>query len=50
MSILKEKIINLLVECDMRNANVLSSKSMAPSCSIDEIAEYISKSLCADEQ
>lgn len=42
---MKEKIISLLIECDMHNGMVLSDKSMAPSSSIEEIAEYISSSI-----
>lgn len=42
---MKEKIISLLIECDMRNGMILSDKSMAPSSSIEEIAEYISSSI-----
>lgn len=38
---MKQKIINLLVSCDMQNSNVLSCKEMSPSSSIEEIAEYI---------
>ena len=38
---MKEKIISLLIECDEKNEMVLSDKSMSPSSSIEEIAEYI---------
>lgn len=39
---MKEKIINLLVACDMQNEGVLSNRELSPSSSIEEIAEYIS--------
>lgn len=38
---MKEKIINLLVACDMQNEDVLSNRLLSPSSSIEEIAEYI---------
>lgn len=38
---MKQKIINLLVSCDMQSSNVLSCNEMSPSSSIEEIAEYI---------
>ena len=42
---MKEKIINLLVACDMQNEGVLSNRVLSPSSSIEAIAEYISNYL-----
>ena len=42
---MKEKIISLLIECDKKNEMVLSDKSMSPSSSIEEIADFFEKRL-----
>ena len=38
---MKEKIINLLIACDMQEEGVLSSRTLSPSSSIEDIANYI---------
>lgn len=47
---MKEFLINLLIQCDMYNADVLSHAQMAPSSSIEEIADYISKNIPIDKE
>lgn len=38
---MKEKIINLIIACDMQKEGVLSGRALSPSSSIEEIADYI---------
>lgn len=38
---MKQKLIDLMILCDVRNSNVVSSPQLSPSSSIEEIAEYI---------
>lgn len=45
---IKEKIIELLIECDEYVANVISNEDTSPSCSIQEIAEYLAPYLKED--
>ena len=42
---MKEKIINLIIACDMQSEGVLSSRALSPSSSIEEIAEHMSNYL-----
>lgn len=47
---MKDRLINLIIQCDKKNANVISHKDMAPSSSIEEIAAYIDIFLAAYRQ
>ena len=40
---MKEKLIQLMMECDSSNYDVCNVPQFAPSSSIEEIAEYITK-------
>lgn len=40
---MKEYLIKLLIECDELNHSVATHKSMCPSSSVEEIAEYMSR-------
>lgn len=42
---MKEQIISLIMECDRTKEGVLSHPGMKSSCSIETIAEYLSKQL-----
>lgn len=42
---MKEKLISLLIECDIHNGAILSDKSMSPSSSIEEIATFFEEKL-----
>jgi len=42
---MKDKIISLLIDCDKMNEGVCSSPQMAPSCSIEIIAQYMANHL-----
>ena len=41
---LKSRLINWLVKCDIQNG-VITHSSMSPSSSIEEIAEFLSKKI-----
>lgn len=45
---MKEDIINVIISCDWWNTGCKSEKSFAPSSSIEEIAEYITKYLMSN--
>lgn len=46
---MKDTIITLLIDCDKKNVGVCSSPQMAPSSSIETIAQYIANYLQCKE-
>lgn len=45
---MKDKLIELIIACDKELHGIATHKSMCPSSSIEEIAEYMSKNISND--